>query len=196
MECAPAIVLEPLSAARLDVFESLLGAPCFGGCFCAVWTSYDDTWAARCEVGQPNRDITRGDVLGGRAAGYLVFVDGALGGWLGGGPRDQFPLLQTKLGSRRGRHVATTWAVGCLSLLPALRGRGVGALSVSALVAEARAAGADRVEAFPTRPWDEPRSYRGSYRMYERLGFSIVDSERDGASEVLLMALALDGVTP
>ena len=47
------------------------------------------------------------------------------------------------------------------------------------------------MEAYPTRPWDEPRSFRGSEATYRALGFEVVGSEKDGASEILLMRLVL-----
>jgi hypothetical protein len=62
---------------------------------------------------------------------------------------------------------------------------------VEAVVEEARKSGAEAVEAYPTRPWDEARSYRGALSTYERLGFRLVAAEPDGASEILLMRLDL-----
>ncbi len=187
-----ALHLEPLTPAGLDTFAELLGASCFGGCFCAVWTSHDDTWAARCAYpSRPNLALTRAAVLAGRRAGYFVHADGALAGWIGAGPRTEFPLLEQKLGSRLGTHDAQTWAIGCLSFLPRFRGAGLAAHAVTDTIKLARDAGATHVEAYPTRPWDEPRSYRGAHTMYARLGFEIRSTDRDGDAEILLMSLAV-----
>lgn len=34
--------LVPLTKAKLDTFKDLLGSREFGGCFCAVWTGFDE----------------------------------------------------------------------------------------------------------------------------------------------------------
>lgn len=55
------------------------------------------------------------------------------------------------------------------------------------MVERARSAGARVVEAYPVRPWDEPRSYRGHHRTYLGLGFREIAAERDGGAEILLL---------
>ncbi len=85
------------------------------------------------------------------------------------------------------------WSIGCLALRADCRGAGLASRVVQAVVERARNAGASAIEAYPTRPWDEPRSYRGGHRLYARLGFLEVGSERDGESEVLLVRLDLEG---
>ena len=56
-----------------------------------------------------------------------------------------------------------------------------------AFLSAAQAAGALGVESFPVRPGDAVRAYRGSEQMYAELGFTIVATESDGTSDVLLM---------
>lgn len=86
------------------------------------------------------------------------------------------------------------WAVGCIAIDPAHRGRGLADRVVAAVVARATAAGAAAVEAYPTRPYDEPRSYRGSERLYARHAFEVVGAEPDGDSSILLMRRELSPV--
>ena len=47
------------------------------------------------------------------------------------------------------------------------------------------------LEAYPTRPFHEPRVFRGTYRLYQRLGFSEVGVDKDGEHEIVLMNLPL-----
>lgn len=186
------VCLRALDAQGLDAFAQLLGSACFGGCFCAVWTSHDDTWGQRCaDPRRPNLAITRRDVLEGRKPGFFVHVNDELAGWVGAGPRDAFPLLETKLASRLGDHTPAAWAVGCLAFLPEHRGTGLAPLVVEAVADLALEAGAQQLEAYPTRPWDEPRSYRGALSMYDRLGFVEAAAEPDGDAEIILMVRAL-----
>ncbi|MCB9675252.1 MAG: GNAT family N-acetyltransferase [Alphaproteobacteria bacterium] len=176
------IRLVPLGVAELPDFAALHAG--FGGCYCAVWTRFGPDWAERCAKGT-NLAATEADVRAGRKPGFLVYEGDALVGWTGAGPRAELPSMATRLGSRLGRPDA--WAIGCLAFPAEARGRGLADATVEAVVAEARAAGAAFIEAFPTRPWDEPRSYRGSERLYARHGFTVVASDPDGGSEILLM---------
>jgi GNAT superfamily N-acetyltransferase len=186
------LVLEPLAPRRLDEFAALLGGGEFGGCFCAVWTSFGDDWAARCaDPARPNLAATARDLAAGRRVGYFVRDGGEVVAWTGSGPKTEFPLLATKLGSRLTPSVATTWSVGCLAVREAHRGRRLGAAIVEAVVDEARRAGAACVEAYPVRPFHEPRVYRGTVGVYERAGFAEAGAEKDGEHEIVLMRRAL-----
>lgn len=180
------VTLVPLTTDRLSDFATVLGDPAFGGCFCAVWGHFGEDWTARCgRADRPNLKATVEDVEQGRKAGYLLEVAGEVVGWLGAGPRTEFPDMSRRLAARRGR--ADAWVVGCVAVLPAARGKNVAEHAVRALVDLALTNGASVVEAFPVRPWDQHRAYRGSERMYERLGFTEVLTESDDVSEILLM---------
>lgn len=184
--------LDPLGPGNLGAFEDLLGGPEFGGCFCAVWTAHGPDWVARCaDPARPNLAVTRRRVVDREHVGFLVHDDGVLVAWTGAGPKAGFPLLASKLGSRLSPSPPDVWAIGCVAVRETHRGTGLSDRIVAAVVDRARAAGAAAVEAYPTRPWDEPRGYRGSHRMYERLGFREVGAERDGATEILLVRLDL-----
>ncbi|MCA8920431.1 MAG: GNAT family N-acetyltransferase [Planctomycetes bacterium] len=184
--------LLPLTAARLQAFRALLGGPDFGGCFCAVWTAHGPDWAARCgDPAQPNYAEAARRVAAGEHLGYLVEDDGQLVAWCGAGPKPGFPLLASKLASRLSPMDPAVWSVGCLALSSAWRGAGRSARVLEAVIERARASGAEALEAYPTLPWDEPRSYRGAHSTYARLGFAIVGREAEGEGEVLLMRLEL-----
>ena len=184
--------LQPLTPARLDAFRALLGGPDFGGCFCAVWTAFGPDWGARCrDPDQPNYGETARRITAGEHVGYLVEEHGELVAWTGAGPKPGFPALADRLGARLTPLDPAVWSVGCLALSAAWRGQGNAAQVVAAVIQRARAEGATAVEAYPTLPWDEPRSYRGAHSTFARLGFEEVGREADGASAILLMRLEL-----
>jgi ribosomal protein S18 acetylase RimI-like enzyme len=190
----PGLFLKALQPADLETFRTLLGGPDFGGCFCAVWTAFDETWLDRCrDPAQPNFELTRRDVLAGRQAGFLIYGDEDLIGWTGSGPKTDFPILKQRLGSRLSTFQADVWAIGCIALKADYRGRGLATAVVEAVVEQARTAGATIIEAYPTDPWDEPRSYRGALELYRRLGFQIVAREPDGSSDIALLQRVLSG---
>jgi GNAT superfamily N-acetyltransferase len=158
--------LERLTPNGIDIFAELLGGAEFGGCFCAVWTAHGPDWVRRCgDPARPNLEVARRRVDAGEHVGFLA----------------------TKLGSRLSPADADIWSIGCIAVRQDRRGTALPQKIVAAVAELARNAGARALEAYPTRPWDEPRSYRGSHRMYEQLGFQERGAERDGATEILLM---------
>ena len=187
----PELRLLPLTEERLPAFASLLGGPAFGGCFCAVWCHHDSaTWPARCaDPARPNLQATAADLRSGRAVGYLVQLQGQTVAWTGAGPWAEFPALQHRLAARLAPQSerAQAWVIGCLAIAPTHRGNGLCEAIVRSVLHLAHSAGAASVHAFPTRPWDEPRSYRGSLGLYSRLGFCEQAAELDGDVEILWM---------
>jgi len=178
----------PLTPERLDAFVELLGDGAFGGCFCAVWTAFDDDWAARCADPQrPNLAETRRRVLAGEHVGFLVYDDEALVGWTGSGPKSAFPLLESKLASRLSPISDDVWSIGCIAVAASERGSGLSTRIVDAVVESARDAAAHAVEAYPTATWDEPRSYRGAATTYREAGFEEAGREHDGDDDILLL---------
>ena len=190
--------LEPLDEANLSTFAALLSGRGFGGCFCAVWTAHGSDWAQRCaNPAKPNLEETTRRVLAGEHVGFLVWAAGEgsrrLVAWTGAGPKRGFPLLATKLGSRLSPTSAEVWSIGCLAIASEERGQGLSLGVVQALAQEAARQGASAIEAYPTDPWDEPRSYRGARSTFARAGFQVVARDPDGGSQILLMRLELTG---
>ena len=184
--------LESLIPNKLAEFRTLLGGSEFGGCFCAVWTSHDKTWTARCQdKAQPNYFLTKTHVENGHHAGFLVYCNEDLVGWTGSGPKTAFPFLKTKLASRLSECSDETWSIGCLAVGANFRGQGLSDKIIQAVEQAARQQGARHLEAYPTRPFDEPRAFRGTMSLYQRQGFSEAGAERDGTFEIVLMHKSL-----
>ncbi len=171
------------------MFKSLLGSKEFGGCFCAVWTSFDKDWNARCQdKSQPNFFITKKNIEDNKHVGFLVYQNDALIGWTGSGPKTSFPHLEIKLASRLTNFSEKIWSIGCLALKEQYRGLGLGEKIIEAVVNEARKNKANSIEAYPVTPFHEPRIFRGTFNLYSRLGFKEIGSERDDEYEIKLMS--------
>jgi GNAT superfamily N-acetyltransferase len=187
------VQLKPLTPTDLDAFRELLGTSDFGGCFCAVWTSHGSDWEKRCDdSSQPNYFLTKKDLNQGRHVGYLVYFEGQLVGWTGSGPKNSFPLMETKLGSRISEFSKEIWSIGCLALSAKFRGQNLAEKIVLAVIDEAKANGAKIIEAYPVRPFHEPRMYRGSYKLFQKLGFVEIAAEQDGEFDILLLQYSLE----
>jgi GNAT superfamily N-acetyltransferase len=186
------VQLKPLTPTDLDAFRELLGTSDFGGCFCAVWTSNGSDWEKRCgDSSQPNYFLTKKDLNQGRHVGYLVYFEGQLVGWTGSGPKTSFPLMESKFGSRISEFSKEIWSIGCLALSAKFRGQNLAEKIVLAVIDEAKANGAKIIEAYPVRPFHEPRMYRGSYKLFQKLGFVEIAAEKDGEFDILLLQYSL-----
>ncbi|MBA2358573.1 MAG: GNAT family N-acetyltransferase [Actinobacteria bacterium] len=71
-----------------------------------------------------------------------------------------------------------TWAISCLLVAPAQRGRGVARAVLRAVLEDLRALGVRRVEAFPRLGTDDP--WTGPESLFRTAGFELAqdDAER------------------
>ncbi len=115
--------LEKLTIDNFDQFSSLLSGAEFGGCYCAVWRSHDDTWVKRCQdSSKPNLKITKENILKGHHIVFLFYEDKKLIGWTGSGPKNEYPSLENKLGSRLTAFDSKIWSIGCIAVKECFRG--------------------------------------------------------------------------
>lgn len=193
MGTGESLILRKLESSNFDDFVKIFKDD-GSGCYCASWRSMDATWSARCkDPTKPNLTITRQNVDHGHHIGFLVYEGSALIGWAGAGPKTEFPSMEKdRYGARLSPFATDTWAIGCLAMETDLGdGRDGFSEIVIAITKAAKAAKAKVLEAYPVRPWDKARAYRGSEDLYARLGFDIRNSESDGGSQILLMSLDL-----
>lgn len=186
--------LVSLDVRRIADFERLVGGKDFGGCFCAVWNNFGPDWETRCkERPKENLAAMAAGLREGRHAGYLLNRedDGLFVAWTGAGPKTAFAYLKERPGSRLGPWDDSVWAVACLAVGFAHRGRGYSADIIRLLTAEARKAGAKTLEAYPIEPRIGGSEYRGSRKLYEAAGFSVAEGEPAGDTHALRMELKL-----
>jgi GNAT superfamily N-acetyltransferase len=106
--------------------------------------------------------------------GVLAYLDGAVAGWCGFGPRPSLPRLV------RSRTIpaiddAAVWSILCFNVRVGFRRRGVAAALLAGVVDLARQSGAPGVEAYPIDPEggrvDTSFGYVGVTPMFEKAGF-------------------------
>ncbi len=156
-----------------------------GWCNCvAWWTPTWDGWAERSAA--DNRALRARLLEQGQYDGYLLYVDGAPAGWCQVGLRDRL----TKLAVAHDLVPdPSAWAVSCVLIVPALRGRGLARALLAGVVGDLRQRGVQRLEAFPRRGDDLPAedAWTGPERLFASLGFRL---ERAGERRTV-MALRL-----
>ena len=177
--------LTPELLTAFRIFHQEVG----GGCFCAVWNSYDDSWQERCntDAGASNLEHITKDVRAGRRCGFFLFQEGRVVAWTASGPKSDFPYLSQKLGSRLTSSDTTRWSIGCMTVHPSMRGQGLQDILLDCVCEHARANGAADIEGYPVVPSDKQRAYRGSARLFIRHGFQKVASEFDDEDEFPVM---------
>jgi GNAT superfamily N-acetyltransferase len=147
-------------------------------CFCvAWWVPTWDGWAQRPAL--QNRQLRDRLFDSGEYDGYLLYVDDRPVGWCQVGPRDRLQKLVRQFSLEPD---PSTWAITCFFIAPSHRGQGLAKYLLDDVLADIRARGAAKVEAFPKRgkrlgPDD---LWTGPERTYLEAGFKVVrdDPER------------------
>lgn len=119
------------------------------------------------------------------APGLVALRDGVAIGWVGLGPREDFPrLLRSRvLPQLPGEGV---WSINCFVVARQARRQGVAEALLAAAVGYARDHGARLVEGIPVDTGGErlpsAGTYTGTRRMFERNGFSLAAATTSKAS--------------
>ena len=151
-------------------------------CWCQWWRKRNANWTNT--TAEDNRADLEALVAREPAPGLVAIEDGRAVGWVGLGPRDDFP----RLGASRvipqlpGDAV---WTVNCFVVARGSRRGGVAGALLEAAVAYARDHGAAVIEGYPTRMGggkvSAPGLYTGTEGMFERSGFEVVAETTSGA---------------
>jgi GNAT superfamily N-acetyltransferase len=164
-------------------------------CWCQFWRKPGSSWANT--TPDDNRADLAALVGSDPAPGLVAMRDGVAVGWVGLGPREDFPRLG------RSRTIPQLpgerpWTVNCFTVAPEARGAGVAAALLSAAVNYARAHGAGLVEGYPvdTGGGRIPASnaFLGTVGMFERAGFTVASqttSTSSGGRPRMVMRRAL-----
>jgi len=153
-------------------------------CWCQYWRKPGSNWS------NTTADENRTDLRAlldrdGPAPGLVALLDGRAVGWVGLGPREDFPRLARSrvLPQLPGEAV---WVVNCFVVAKAARRTGVAGQLLEAAVEYARAHGAKTIEGYPVRT-DGGRIpsasvYTGTAGMFERAGFDVAAPTTSKAS--------------
>jgi GNAT superfamily N-acetyltransferase len=161
-----------------DVWPALTELFAAGGdpkwCWCQFWRKPGSNWTNT----TPDENRADLEALAGRvpAPGLVALRDGRAVGWVGLGPRPDFPRLA------RSRTIPqlpgeAVWSVNCFVVARSERRKGVAGALVNAAVAYAREHGAELLEGYPVRTEGDRIAsasvYTGTVSMFERAGFAV-----------------------
>ncbi len=166
--------IAPLS---LGIWPALAHLFAAGGdpkwCWCQFWRKPGSNWSNT--TPEENRADLETLVGADPAPGLVAMRDGVAVGWVGLGPREDFPRLARSrtLPQLPGEGV---WSINCFVVARAERGKGVGDALIEAAVAYAREHGASVLEGFPVDTggarMPSAGAYTGTRGMFERAGFA------------------------
>ena len=177
--------VRPITAELWPALAELFSA---GGdpkwCWCQFWRKPGSNWTNT--TADANREDLRALVdRDGLAPGLVAIQDGKAVGWVGLGPREDYPRLAKSrtLPQLPGEAV---WVVNCFVVARTSRRSGVASLLLEAAVAYAKAHGAKTVEGYPVRTEGARISsasvYTGTAGMFERAGVDVAAPTTSKAS--------------
>ena len=115
------------------------------------------------------------------APGLVGYRDGLVVGWVSLAPREDYGRLDASKVLARA-DATPVWSIVCFVVSKKARGQGVAAAMLEGAIAYAREHGATTLEAYPvaaTRGRVSPSSaFHGVQSMYERAGFTVVETRQ------------------
>ena len=172
--------VQPATADLWPALDDLFGAKrgASNGCWCMYWR-IGPGYAQRSN--SDNRADFLAAVERGPPPGLLAFEGRRAVGWCQATPRNALAHLAAR--PPADARPAADWAISCFYVRRGHRRRGVTAALVEAAAAQARAAGAASIEAYPV-DLDAPKPTRNTFTGYastfRRLGFREVGRGRYG----------------
>ena len=174
LEAIGDVEVHPVTEDRIDDwltffdFDAMVDVPQNSGCYCLE--------PHELVPGEPlpefghwreRRETMIGLLRGGRAFGYLAYVDGRPAGWVNASMRADYTLF-------RGNDDADDRVVGlaCFAVAPPYRRHHIAQRLLDRVLADAPGRGATAVEAYPFNDTKERVSgFRGDRAMYDAAGF-------------------------
>jgi GNAT superfamily N-acetyltransferase len=178
--------VRPLSPARAEDFFTFFDHVAFNdhpewgcGCYCCFFhaTSRED-WESR--TPGENRDWARELIQTGVMRGLLAYDRQKPVGWC------HYDLLKNLPGVRLYREGLSaddpdSAAIVCFTVAQGWRGQGVATRLLEAALADLKAQGVKRVEAYPVTEDDsQEHNFPGPVALYEKLGFTVARSTENG----------------
>jgi len=189
MPSMPVIEVVPATPDRWEDVVTVLGNNGDRGCWCQAPRGRDTGPRRRDPTFR--RELLKAQLAEDPPAGMLAYVDGAVAGWLGFGPRPLLPRLA------RSRTIPTVdeepvWSILCFNIRVGYRRQGVATALLDGLVDYARRSGAPGLEAYPIDPGEERVGsgfgYVGLTGWFERAGFDrIVETDGHSAGRVRVL---------
>lgn len=177
--------IKPLEPENADQLLDYLGgldfghAPHWSTCFCQFYQTNCEMGEWKARSGETNRAEAQERIQKGLMQGYVATLGDKVVGWLNANDAMAFPRLKDSLAP----YVAGgRWGVPiCYVIHPEHRGKGVAKALLQRAISDFRARGFDGVIALPIAGdnMDPQLLYRGAQKMYENLGFDLIESRGD-----------------
>lgn len=155
-------------------------------CWCQFWRKPGSNWTNT--TADDNQASLRERVGHEPAPGLVALQGDKAIGWVGFGPREDFPRLA------RSRTIPQlpgdgVWVVNCFVVARAARRSGVASALLDAAVAYAREHGATHLEGYPVQTgggrMPSASAYTGTAGMFERAGFTVASPTTSKAGKGL-----------
>jgi GNAT superfamily N-acetyltransferase len=166
---AGSLTFKPVTPATRADFEALFDAP--GGpkyCWCMAWRTTSQE--ARTLSGPQRRPLIMGRIARGEPVGLLGYEAGRPVAWVSIAPKETYH----RLGGPEPAAGERIWALACMYIPRALRGRGLAHALIAAAADYARREGATAVEAYPVDPESPSYRFMGFVSAFEAAGFTEV----------------------
>jgi GNAT superfamily N-acetyltransferase len=186
----PNLVIEPVTAERMDALEALFRTGMPGGCWDmeprlvpAESRACLRRWQAEgTSVRDGRREQFRALLDRAWAPGLIAFRDGEPVGWVSVGPRGDFQRIDK---SRTTPPVddLPVWIIPCLYVHRKHRGHGVAVALLEAAVSYAAEHGAPAVEGYPRESEaavSADAAYFGTVALFRKAGFEVVRPSQPG----------------
>jgi len=168
-----------------DLYQVHSENSCGGWCFCSAW--YIPTWEGFGDrTAEQNKTVREELFAKGVSDGYLVYVDKVPSGWVRVGLRDDSKKLLNQFGLTPNPDM---WAITCIALDPKLHGKGLAHEIIALILADLRAHGVTRIQAFPKagKGLSKTEIWTGPVSVFQKAGFVIVKpDERHPVLELTL----------
>ena len=173
------VTIHPVTEDRIEDWTSLfdhdgfVGRPEWAACYCTephLQSPVTDPPSEVHRSWRENRELERGMLRDGRSFGYLVYVDGKVGGWVNASKRSDYALF--RLGGPEDDEVI---GVSCFVIAPPYRRHGLAGRLLDRVLADAPSRGAAFVESYPYKRPADDADFRGPRSLYEARGFEVVD---------------------
>ena len=176
------ISVEPLTLENFEEYVAMqmaVGARSFKSCSCMYFRDLETDYSTR--SAEANRLKLRALLEAGVVPGLVARTDGKMVGWVGVGPRGDFPRLERSAALKAIDDVAA-WPIICFFVDRSHRRQGVATALLRAAAAHAKSLGAVALEAFPVESAEvlaDDHAFHGPLEFFERDGYLEVARQKD-----------------
>lgn len=156
-------------------------------CYCVCWCSDDHSGDVDLSTANKRRELAKQYVKHGIIQGYAAYYGDRMVGWCNANTKSECVNCCSWLNFMQEVDVPDAEkvkSVFCFLIAPDMRGKGVAAMLLDKVCADAKADGFDYIEAYPRKSEmsgkaNEYSNFQGPYKMFEQAGFAEYRKLRD-----------------